>query len=76
MKEIINGKLYDTEKSEKICNVKFTGHSIWRTQKGTLFLLNDICMQISNVHQETIKDLLGKENPQKYIELYGEIEEA
>jgi len=76
MKAIINGKLYDTEKSEKICNVKFTGHSIWRTTKGTLFLFNDICMQISNVNQDAIKDLLGKESPEKYIELYGGIDEA
>lgn len=41
MKEIINGKLYDTEKSEKICDMKFAGHLIWRTAKGSLFLIND-----------------------------------
>lgn len=76
MKEIINGKLYDTDKSEKICYVEFTGHSIWRTSKGTLFLVNDILFRISNTNQDAIKGLLGKENPEKYIELFGEPEEA
>lgn len=76
MKEIINGKLYDTEKSEKICDVNFTGHSIWRTRKGTLFLVNNILMRISNVNQDAIKSFLGKEDPEKYMKLFGEIEEA
>lgn len=73
MKAIINGKLYDTEKSEMICDIGMTG-SIWRTAKGNLFLLNDITMRISNTNQEEIKDLLGGENPEKYIELFGEPE--
>lgn len=76
MKEIINGKLYDTEKSERICHVGFTGYSIWRTEKGTLFLVNDILFRISNTNQGVIKDILGKEDPEKYIELFGKPEEA
>ena len=76
MKEIIKGKLYDTEKSEKICNVSLTPYSIWRTAKGNLFITNDLCMRISNTNQDTVKELLAKENPEKYIELYGEVEEA
>lgn len=76
MKEIIDGKLYNTDKSEKICNIGLSSHSIWRTAKGTLFLVNDTLMRISNTNQEVIKDLLGKENPEKYIELFGEPEEA
>lgn len=76
MKEIIDGKLYDTKKSEKICDINFTTHSIWRTQKGSLFLFNNMLMRISNVNQDILKNLLGKENPEKYIELYGDIEEA
>lgn len=76
MKEIINGKLYDTEKSEKICDIEITGHSLWRTAKGTLFLVNDVLIRISNTDQEKIKEILGKNNPEKYIELFGEVEEA
>lgn len=76
MKEIIDGKLYDTKKSEKICNLDFLGHSIWRTRKGTLFLVNNILMQISNVNQDTVKDILAQEKPDKYIELFGDVEEA
>lgn len=76
MKSIFNKKLYDTNKSEKLCNVGFSGYSVWITSKGSLFLFNDITMQICNTDQERIKDILGQENPEKYIELFGEVEEA
>lgn len=76
MKTIFKGKLYDIDKSEKLCNVGFSGYSVYRTNKGALFLFNDVAMQISNTDQEQIKDILGCENPEKYIELFGEVEEA
>lgn len=76
MKQIINKKLYDTEKSEKICDVEYFPHSIWKTEKGRLFLVNELLMKIINTNQKSIKELLGRSNPEKYIELFGQIEEA
>lgn len=76
VKSIFNKKLYDTNKLEKLCNVGFSGYSAWITSKGSLFLFNDITMQICNTDQERIKDILGQENPEKYIELFGEVDEA
>lgn len=76
MKSIIGQKLYDTEKSEKLCDSRIFGDSIWITSNGTLFLVDNICMRISSINQEAIKELLGKENPEKYIEMYGTVEKA
>lgn len=55
MKTIFKGRLYDIEKSEKICNVGFSGYSVWKTSKGALFLFNDITMRVSSADQKTNK---------------------
>lgn len=77
MKSIIGGKLYDTDKSEKLCD--FSSHSIYRTNNGTLFMTysdQKTTEQISNVNQGKIKDLIGQHFPNDYIEIFGKVEEA
>lgn len=76
MKEIINGKLYDTKKSEKICDIEYFPHSIWRTAKGRLFLVNELLMKIISTNQKSLKQLLGRQSPEKYTELFGQVEEV
>ena len=73
MKAIINGLLYDTEKANLICEPD-EHHTMYMTEKGNLFMLyNGV---ISCADNETLKKFLAEELPDKYIELFGEVEEA
>ncbi len=55
MKQIINGKLYDTEKAEKIADNHFSdgsnrlshgrGTTLYKTEKGAFFALHETCWQ-------------------------------
>ena len=78
MKAILNGKLYDTNKSVNLCN--FFGHSVYKTNNGTLFMTyNDggaLGEQISNVNYDEIKETIGRYCPDSYILIFGKVEEA
>lgn len=77
MRQIIDGKLYDTDKSKHLCS--FYNHSIYRAEKGALFMTcnaNSSMEQISNTNEDEIKKAIGKFCPDTYIELFGEVEEA
>ncbi len=45
MKQIINGKLYDTDTAEKIAESHFCGTTIYKTKKGTFFAYQETCWQ-------------------------------
>lgn len=77
MKTIYKNKLYDTEKSENICN--FRGRSVYKTKNGTLFMIYEnyeMRQKIFSISQPEIRDFIGEHFPDKYIELFGEVEEA
>lgn len=76
MRTIYKNKLYDTEKSENICN--FYGYSVYKTQNGTLFMTcgYDAEEKIYCTSHPEIRDFLGEHFPDIYIELFGEVEEA
>lgn len=77
MRAIYKNKLYDTEKSENICN--FYGHSVYKSKNGTLFMTYKDDMgkeKISCISQPEIGDFIGEHFPDIYIELFGEVEEA
>lgn len=74
MKEIFKNKLYDTEKSENICN--YLDHSVWKTNKGTLFMTYNPEEKVSCISQTDIRDFIGEYFPDIYIKLFGEVEEA
>lgn len=76
MKAIIGGKLYDIEKSEKVCDIEYFPCSIWKAAKGTLFLIDEQLMKIINTNQKSLKELIGMQSPEKYIELFVKVEEA
>lgn len=83
MKQIINGKLYDTEKSRLLCKeyCPFGPVSeLYISAKGTLFFMKHNLMSnecfLAPVKKEEVTELLAKKNPDAYIEFFGEVEEA
>lgn len=93
-KSIIDGKLYDTQKSTFISN-SIDGRLLFITQKGNYFsciaeqdtyirVIENECFPTSttvylDIRPETIeyaKANIGKYEPEKYIELFGDAEEA
>ena len=84
LKKIINGRLYDTEKSEKLCeyveyNLLFgkINFVLYKTKKGRFFASkNNPIPGYFEASEEFVKKALAKQNPDKYIELFGEAEEG
>lgn len=97
MKKIINNKLYDTEKGEKIFSFRQkrkTGNigdfnlykwfyvEVYKTKKNNYFFYGYIKDSLDNkeflevVSEENIKEIMKELDPDKYIKLFGEIEEA
>lgn len=97
MKKIIDNKLYDTEKAEKIFNFRQrrkTGNfgdynfyswfdvDIYKTKKNNYFLHGYIKDALDNkpfiekVSEKEVKKIIKELNADKYIELFGEVEEA
>lgn len=75
MKIIVSGLLYDTDKADVIYSSEFIfGTDIYKTPNNRLFMLD--CAGIINTDQDKCKQYLGKVAPDKYIELFGEVEEA
>lgn len=76
MRAIINGKLYDTEKSEII--FQKTGLEIHMTEKRIFFVkeTKDGIEKIRGMEygENTVKELLGEKDVDKYIEIFGEPE--
>lgn len=90
IRRIINGKLYDTSKAKNICNV-ILSHNVIPNYNFPIFSLGGenvsiykgnnewfieyFCF-IEPVTEDWIKEIIGRRNPDKYIELFGEVEEA
>lgn len=91
---ILDGKLYDTEKSEFISSTK-DQRDLFVTKKGNYFSCKVSCSdyrdlqenEVCDIHEITYYDIrpepleyamsnIGKYEPEKYIELFGEVEEA
>lgn len=75
MKKIINGLLYNTKTSEIIYVDEMTNRKIFRTEKGNFFLFYPNG-EIVPKTKEDIKEYLGLNDTDKYIELFGDVEEA
>ena len=88
IRKIINGKLYDTSKATCICEYlvdtdtiptvsiyprRYTDISIY---KGNTEWFIVICGDIVVLDEFYIKVILGRDNVEKYIELFGEPELA
>ena len=87
---IVDGKLYDTSKAEKVCTVQATIHEIpdcklcvgsMFGEKVTIYRGNTeyfitYYSYLRPVDEEWVKRWLGKQDIEKYIELFGEPELA
>lgn len=93
MKQIINNKLYDTNKTTHIFSFRqnYPYESIFqkgiyfnnwkeveylKTEKGTYLLHNTDDKKVEIVQEDEVKDTLKKLDTDKYIELFGEVEEG
>lgn len=84
MKAILNGKLYDTEKSDLIWRVSlptsdirepFNDFDIYKTAKGNIFAehKNGECL----INENTLKSILQRPDcVDIYVKVFGEVEEA
>ena len=75
MQRIVNGLLYDTKISTVIHIEEDTKRMLYMTPNGNYFMLYPVGEIVPKTEQST-KDYLGKYNVSKYIELFGEPEEA
>lgn len=75
MKKIVDGKMYDTDTSEEIYLDEMTNRRIFQTKKGNYFLLYPNGEVVPKTEAE-VKEFLGLNDTEKYIALFGEVEEA
>jgi len=81
MKRIVNGKLYDTDTAELVCqsNISRFVSRLYRTKKGRYFVYEKIgdIEDIKPLNEDGTFEWLSKHNTDKAIELFSErIEEA
>lgn len=75
MKRIINGKMYDTDKATEIHVDTYRNRALYQTDKGTYFMRyanNEIKIK----SEAEVRDYLSRYDVDKYIELFGEVEEG
>ena len=79
-KSVEQTRLFDTENAEKICGVKNSFgeelEEIFITKKGTVFTHSIYGKKLEIPDQKEIKKHIGKNEPDKYIKFFGEVEEG
>lgn len=77
MKKIIDGLLYDTDKAELIFQEdKFRKRNLYfKTEKGNYFVVYS-GKEIRPISEEEFKEILGEADPDKYIELFDNVDNA
>ena len=79
-KSVEHTQLFDTDKATKICDVVntfgFIVQEIYITEKETLFLRNVNANNLEIADQKECKKWIGANEPDKYIEFFGEVEEG
>mgnify|MGYP006960923397 CR=1 FL=1 len=76
MKQIIDGKLYDTEKADYVVSVETSDHidmNIFKTRNGVYF---GVSPSKEILNERMLKTYLGRKIPDLYIQLFGEVDEA
>lgn len=83
MKQIINNKLFDTDKARLLCErfcMMSENDKLYVTTKGVFFFQkqNPISKEyyLVSVEKNEVADLLAEKNPDAYIEFFGEVEDA
>ena len=77
--EITRRLLFDTEKATKICDVVnafgYTVQTLYLSPGGWIFAENNDG-KLEVLDQKTAKDYIGENFPDRYMELFGKVEEA
>lgn len=83
MKQIINNKLFDTDKARFLCDqycMMAENDKLYVTQKGAFFFQkqNPFSKEyyLILVEKSEVAGLLAEKNPDAYIEFFGEVEDA
>lgn len=75
MQRVIDGLLYDTDTAEIVHVEESTKRVLYMTQNKNFFMFYPTGEIVPKTEQSA-KDYLGKYNVEKYIELFGQPEEA
>lgn len=79
-KSVEQTKLFDTDKAKKICDIENSfGNAvqeIYITNKGVIFYHGIKDDELKVVDLKAVKEWIGKNEPEKYIEFFGEVEEG
>ena len=75
MKKIINGLLYDTEEAEELFFDKVNNRRLFMTANNNFFMAYGNG-EISPKSEDAVKEYLGKYDVDKYIEVFGRVQEA
>ena len=75
MKRIVDGKLYNTDTADLIYTDYSSKRRYYKTQKGAFFVLY-ATGEIQPRTEDSMRDFLGSVDIEKYIEVFGEVEEA
>lgn len=76
MKAIINNLLYDTDKSTLIVFIKEIQRFVYITEHKRLFMVDSCHSYITTADHDNCKELLARYALDKYIEIFGEVEDA
>lgn len=72
--------LFDTEKATEVCDVfnefGYAVQTIFISPGGWLFLRNNNSKDLIIADQKKTRDYIGKNYPDRYKEIFGEVEEA
>lgn len=79
-KAVEETRLFDTTKAKRICDVKnafgYKVQEVYITPKGILFYYNINDKELVVADQKVCKAWIGKNEPDKYIKCFGEVEEG
>ena len=75
MRKVVGGLLYDTDKSELIYTDHVKNRMLYKTKKGRFFMLYQTG-EIEERSEENVMTYLAERDVDKYMELFGKVEEA
>jgi len=75
MQKIVDGLLYDTETATQVYFDEVNNRRLFMTDKGNFFTFYGNG-EIVPKNRDSVKEYLGKYDVNKYIEIFGNVEEA
>lgn len=76
MRKIVGGKMYDTDKATVVYDWRGMDRVLYVTAKGNYFMYYAGTGKIEPWSEDQVKNFLAEHDADKYVELFGEVEEA